>query len=570
MNVRTSVVEATRRPGTGTAPLPKVIYVELADYCNLSCTFCERSAYVATVGKGGFIEVEQLEKLEQPLRAAKVLGLSGRVGEPLLHPKLERILAWVFEINPGILLRITTNGTALSCKLAGVLGGHIDFLAISLNAASAEMYVRDMRPVGYKGGDASAWWGNLIRRITEFIAALPASDRERVRIISPVHRDNIHTMFDFVRLVSSMGCSHAIITPMFIHEESKMDASIYWMKDRYNDLMDEVEALGAKLGMRVEAARFYSHPKLESLDLATICREPLETAYLNMEKLGKTAPCCHWSEDAIPMDVYSDARAFERFWNSDFYQKLRRKRDFKSCQNCSMGRAFDEMLFHLTPALQYRLAASGRIAGFEIQNAYPDSKLVGVCRSLSLDLRSLRRTALALGVATERLNSLVDHGLEALTEIDRACWDAFLGADTPAAPTVDVALGGCFSGIGWFEPDNDPASSVSARWMGGGRSASVFVRVVPGYDYELRVTAHHLRSDEMAKGLSLAALGRPLKVELCIQSNGTTVLTAVVPKDIATVFDGHLWLTIGYDDSRGHEGWVSFSRIEAFASSAQA
>lgn len=46
------------------------------------------------------------------------------------------------------------------------------------------------------------------------------------------------------------------------------------------------------------------------------------------------------------------------------------------------------------------------------------SKLVGVCRNLSLDLPSMRRTALALGVATERLNSLVDRGLEVLPAID--------------------------------------------------------------------------------------------------------------------------------------------------------
>src|SRR5262245_10663883 len=95
-------------PDEQLAPLPKLVYVELADYCNLSCTFCQRSTYVDSVGKGGFIEFEMLKKLEQPLRAAKYFGLSGRIGEPLLHPKLESILRWLYEINPEILLRITT------------------------------------------------------------------------------------------------------------------------------------------------------------------------------------------------------------------------------------------------------------------------------------------------------------------------------------------------------------------------------------------------------------------------------------------------------------------------------
>src|SRR5215831_18231198 len=141
------------------APLPKLVYVELADYCNLNCMFCGRGAYIAATGdKGDFIEVDTLKKLEQPLRAAQYLGLSGRIGEPLLHPKLEYILRWLYEINPEILLRITTNGTALSGKMAKLLGGHLDFLAISLNASNAEAYFREMRPVGQKSSNQTAWW----------------------------------------------------------------------------------------------------------------------------------------------------------------------------------------------------------------------------------------------------------------------------------------------------------------------------------------------------------------------------------------------------------------------------
>jgi MoaA/NifB/PqqE/SkfB family radical SAM enzyme len=551
------------------APLPEVVYVELADYCNLSCTFCERSAYVDTVGPGGFIDVEMIQRLEQPLRAAKYLGLSGRVGEPLLHPKLKQILQWVYSLNPNIRLRITTNGTALSRKTAELLGGHLDFLAISLNAANAQAYFRDMRPVGNRGTDPTAWWNNLIRRMTEFIEALPVSDHDRIRIIAPVQRGNIDDMFNFVELVSSMGCSHAIMTPMHVHEDSKIDLSVYWIKDKYNDVMDEATALGARLGIRVEAARFYTNPKAENLDLEALCREPLEAAYLNMESLGKTAPCCHWSEDPMPMDVYSDSRAFERFWNSDLYRRLRLKRDFRSCKNCSMGRAFDEMLFHFTPALQYRLAAAGRIAAVEAQNVYPDSELVRVCRTLSLDLRSMRRTVLRLGVPTELLDSIKRDGLEALPAIDRACWNAFVAKDPPI-DKMDVALGGCFAGIGWFEPDNDPVSRISARWMGGGRVASVFVRVAPGYAYQIRLTAHHLRSLEMASGLNLTICERSLESQASLQDNGITLLTADVPEEVTRTYAGRLWVRIGYNDAHGHEGWVSFSRIEAIRVDARA
>ena len=544
------------------APFPKVLYIELADYCNLSCTFCERSSYVENEGKGGFIELDMLKKLEQPLRAAKFLGLSGRIGEPLLHPKLETILKWTYDINPNILLRITTNGTALSGKMATLLGGHIDFLAISLNAANAEAYFRVMRPVGHSRSDPTAWWNNFLRRISDFIEALPPEDRKRVRIIAPVQRDNLGDMFDFVRLVAGIGASHAIITPMHIHDESKTDSSIYWMKDKYNDTMDEITALGDQLGIRVEAARFYANPKPTNLDLEALCREPLESAYLNMEKLGKTAPCCHWSEDALPMDVYSDPGAFERFWNSDIYRRLRAKRNFKSCVNCSMGRAFDEMLFHFTPALQYRLAESNRMAAIQLQNVYPDSDLVKRCRELSLDLRSLRRTALSVGLPVEILNVIQRDGLDALPEIDQKCWRAFIASEPPALGQLAVNLGSCFSGIGWSDQDNDPNLRVSARWMGGARAASVYIRVMPAFYYRLSVKAHHVQSPEMASGLGIKVCGRSFDVQRSTTAEGVTILTAVIPSEFAVEFGGYLRVEVSYHDAYGFEGWVSFSLLE--------
>jgi hypothetical protein len=130
----------------------------------------------ATGDKGGFADIDKIKTLGRPLRAATYLGLSGRIGEPLLYPKLGELLSWVYGINPSILLRITSNGTPLSRKMATLLAGHLDFLAISLNAASAEAYARDMRPVGYRpGADWSANWN------TSFAVSRSSSKRCRRR-----------------------------------------------------------------------------------------------------------------------------------------------------------------------------------------------------------------------------------------------------------------------------------------------------------------------------------------------------------------------------------------------------
>src|SRR5262249_52930657 len=199
---------------------------------------------------------------------------SGRIGEPLIYPRLGELLRWVYAINPTIKLRITTNGTALSRKMADILRGHIDFLAISLNAANPSAYARDMRPVGYRNGiDWTPKWENLIGRIKEFLEALPPGEREQVRIIAPVHRDNIDDVPSFVRLVAATGCTHAILTPMQVHEEANIEMSVYWFKDKYNDSIDEVTAWAAKIGVKVQAARFYASVKTD-IPIETLCREP--------------------------------------------------------------------------------------------------------------------------------------------------------------------------------------------------------------------------------------------------------------------------------------------------------
>lgn len=556
------------------APLPEVIYLELADYCNLNCVFCGRENEVRDLrggDVGGFADLDKLKMLERPLRSAKFLGLSGRIGEPLIYPQLGAFLQWVYSINPTIKLRITTNGTALSRKIADLLRGHIDFLAISLNASNPGAYVRDMRPVGHRvGTDWTPNWNNFIRRITEFIEALPPDEREQVRIIAPVHRDNIDDVPNFVTLVASIGCTHAILTPMHIHDEANIDLSVYWLKDKYNDIIDDITASAAKQGVKVEAARFYSTVKT-GLSIDVLCHEPSEVAYLNMGTQWKGAPCCQWTERFIPIDVYSDHGAFDRFWNSDLYRRLRAKRDFESCKACGLTRTFDEMMFHFTPLLKSRLIESKRIAEAELRSIYDDQEVVRACRALSLDLRSLRRTFTGLGLSTDRLRCIETEGVAALPTLDRDCWDAFLKSDAAPEPAIDLTLGGCFTGFGWFEPDCDPGAKVAARWMGGGRVASVYFRVQPRQEYRIRLTAHHVSSAEMANGLSLMIAGCPLDIEQSTPNKeGIAILTAVMSEELATIHGGRIWLSIGYSDNHGHEGWVSFSQLEVTPIAARA
>jgi hypothetical protein len=67
----------------------------------------------------------------------------------------------------------------------------------------------------------------------------------------------------------------------------------------------------------------------------------------------------------------------------------------------------------------------------------------------------------------------------------------------------------------------------------------------------------------MAEGLSLSIGEQSLEVQRSRHDDGTTLVSADLPDEITRNHGGRLWLRVGYSDAYGHEGWVSFSRIEA-------
>ena len=93
----------------------KKIYIEITNRCNLACSFCPRSSRPRA-----FMEPALFEEI---LR--KITGSTGHIslhvlGEPLLHPNIELLLA--VSHTHGLRVNLTTNGTMLAGKRAMLLG----------------------------------------------------------------------------------------------------------------------------------------------------------------------------------------------------------------------------------------------------------------------------------------------------------------------------------------------------------------------------------------------------------------------------------------------------------------
>lgn len=85
----------------------KKAYVEITNVCNLSCSFCP-----GTLRPAHFMSAEEFEHIAAALVGHTKFLYFHLMGEPLLHPELEKLLAIAQE--KGFRVIITTNGTLLA------------------------------------------------------------------------------------------------------------------------------------------------------------------------------------------------------------------------------------------------------------------------------------------------------------------------------------------------------------------------------------------------------------------------------------------------------------------------
>lgn len=85
----------------------KKIYIEITNICNLSCSFCPK-----TKRKQEFISCEKFESILKGIDPLTEYLYFHLMGEPLLHPELEKLLSIAEKYNKKVV--ITTNGTLIS------------------------------------------------------------------------------------------------------------------------------------------------------------------------------------------------------------------------------------------------------------------------------------------------------------------------------------------------------------------------------------------------------------------------------------------------------------------------
>lgn len=305
---------------------PRMLTISLTTKCNLRCLICRREGF-----KGEDLIFENLYKLKNAIKYACNINLTGW-GESLLYPKFEDVLNYIYSLNAKKnLINLTTNGTKLTPHIAELLNGHLKTLTVSINAATAETYNRDM-----KNGE----FHKTLTAIRSFIAALKNEERSKVVLYFVAHTENFREIPEFVSLAHHLGVSTVTVGHYLVGTTSHSQYSLLNVKQEYNSVVKQAQILGKKLGVIVNVRRRFFSEKSRS---TRECLSPFRECIVEIN--GDLIPCCFCGTYRIG-NVYE--QGFEEVWFSEAYRKFRKERVIPACKNCTPFIPLDAYDAHFT------------------------------------------------------------------------------------------------------------------------------------------------------------------------------------------------------------------------------
>jgi MoaA/NifB/PqqE/SkfB family radical SAM enzyme len=144
---------------------PTHVDFSLSNICNLECIMCDASLSSAIEKQQGMINAETylygddfLTQLEAFLPHLKTATFTG--GEPFLMDINYKILHRLFDVNPNVNVRITSNGTIVNQKVKKVLERGRCNITLSIDSFKPENYEYIRKNASYKKTMENLEWFN--------------------------------------------------------------------------------------------------------------------------------------------------------------------------------------------------------------------------------------------------------------------------------------------------------------------------------------------------------------------------------------------------------------------------
>lgn len=283
---------------------PTYIQVEVVNRCNLRCAMCSIEELTRTRARK-VLTVDDFAAIAEQFPALQRADLQG-IGEPLLNPHLEEIIAWGRE--RSIDIGFVTNGLLFDeGRAESLLRAGPSHMVFSVDSVDPAVFAR-IRP--------KADLDRILATIVEVVATRRrlALDRPHIGIMTVAMSLNLDGLPAVVERAAALGVDGISLKGLNTRPNPDLDLTD---PDATRRVIAEVEAVAA------------AHPALQvGLAFATDrsrlrCRWPWTAAYITAE--GRLTPCCN-CPDARDQELGDLTRgSFSRHWNGPAYRRFRRQ-----------------------------------------------------------------------------------------------------------------------------------------------------------------------------------------------------------------------------------------------------
>jgi sulfatase maturation enzyme AslB (radical SAM superfamily) len=235
---------------------PPEIHLSATGVCNINCRFCNYENGIARPNSASSSQIQEMDYLQN----IQTLRLSSGLGEPTLNPHLPEIIDIASSNFPHLQLGFFSNGFALDQNgLVNKLVGNVNWINVSLNAASSESYRVQCHINGFN-------------KVTENLSRLWSAKTERKNLMPLVmgsmvlNRKNLSDLSKMPALCRRLGIDRLAVFPFSAlgsHDPSKLgpDDTLAACMLVYGPLYDKTVKAAEKYRVSLEIPTPSSHSR---------------------------------------------------------------------------------------------------------------------------------------------------------------------------------------------------------------------------------------------------------------------------------------------------------------------
>ncbi|MBZ5591765.1 MAG: radical SAM protein [Acidobacteriia bacterium] len=327
-------------PDYVTAPMPKILWIELTSKCPFDCIFCTRKS---RFGAGRNLDFAIYQRLIDELESPDFIGLNYS-GESIYYPRLLEAIR--LAVGTGALTEVVTAFSTVSKPLLeGIVDSGLDRLAVSLHTMDPRQY-QDI----YQFGSLDL----LQQRVNDFLEfkATRGLQKPRLDFCFVAMHENIDQLSKVVEYARSVGVQeisvHPIIGRHLVPHDFSRELAGNNLRDGFKKTLRQsvaaVKAAHPGFAVNVLNPDIDPHPRLshaptyfapplpQEARLFSCDQSPFESMHVLAS--GQVVVC--EVLDEIPLGDLRQ-QSLRDIWHSEAYRTFRRKYvtdPSSQCRNC--------------------------------------------------------------------------------------------------------------------------------------------------------------------------------------------------------------------------------------------